>query len=463
MMFQGIVNARDLGGIRIEDKVVRSGLLLRTGHLHDATPEDIRRLQEEFHLRRIFDFRSIPEAGLQPDVEVPGAEVIQLPTLDIEAETARGDAIPDETWLNLPLHIVRLSFTKLFQEKGRSLYPSLVLSEYSQLQYAAFLNLILDLRARGLEPLVVKGAICRALYPKPLLRTSVDDDLLIPADRAPAFHGALLELGLICDGSDSDPETAGELSYHRPDSPLYIELHKELFDRESPVFSGWNGYFSGAEDRSVPFQAQDVVLKTMCPTDHLLFLILHAFKHFLFSGFGLRIISDIALFAREYAGEIDFDAVCRACGELRCLPFAAASFRIAEKYLGIQAPAAFSAVEVDEGPLLEDVLEAGIHGQYIDRLHSANITLQTVAADRQGERGKKSGLRASLFPSARQLQGRYPFLKRRPWLLPAAWVRRIGADALQRREGHQGSPTASLRIGRERVALLETYDIIDPQ
>ena len=143
-MFEAIVNARDLGGIRIGDKLVRKGLLLRTGHLHDATGEDVRRLQEEFHLRRIFDFRGVPEAALQPDVEVPGAEVIQLPTLDISAEQASGDAIPDETWLNLPQHIVRLSFTRLFQEKARALYPSLVLSEFSQLQYATFLNLILE-------------------------------------------------------------------------------------------------------------------------------------------------------------------------------------------------------------------------------------------------------------------------------------------------------------------------------
>ena len=113
-------NARDLGGIRIGDKVVRKGLLLRTGHLNDATEEDVRRLQEEFHLRRIFDFRGVPEAALQPDVEVPGAEVIQLPTLDISAEQASGDAIPDETWLNLPQHIVRLSFTRLFQKKAPS-------------------------------------------------------------------------------------------------------------------------------------------------------------------------------------------------------------------------------------------------------------------------------------------------------------------------------------------------------
>ena len=55
------------------------------------------------------------------------------------------------------------------------------------IQENEFLNLILALRERGLEPLVVKGAVCRKLYPKPLLRPSVDDDLL--------YNSASLSLG----------------------------------------------------------------------------------------------------------------------------------------------------------------------------------------------------------------------------------------------------------------------------
>ena len=62
----------------------------------------------------------------------------------MEAEKASGEAVPQETFLNLPAHIVQLSFTRLFQQKARQLYPSLVLSEFSQLQYATFLNLILE-------------------------------------------------------------------------------------------------------------------------------------------------------------------------------------------------------------------------------------------------------------------------------------------------------------------------------
>jgi Protein tyrosine/serine phosphatase len=144
MEFERIVNARDLGGIRIGGKTVRSGLLLRTGHLHDATDADIALLHDRYRLKRIFDFRTMDEAAAQPDRPVPGAGYQLLPTLDVEAERRSGEAIPAETWLDLPSHIVRLAFTPLFQRKARELYPSLILSDFSQLQYAAFLNMILD-------------------------------------------------------------------------------------------------------------------------------------------------------------------------------------------------------------------------------------------------------------------------------------------------------------------------------
>ena len=144
MEFEGIVNARDLGGVRIGGRTVRPGRLLRTGHLHDATDADIARLSDRYHLKRIFDFRTMDEAAAQPDRPVPGAGYQLLPTLDVEAERRSGAAVPAETWLDLSSHIVRLSFTPLFQQKARELYPSLILSDFSQLQYAAFLNMILD-------------------------------------------------------------------------------------------------------------------------------------------------------------------------------------------------------------------------------------------------------------------------------------------------------------------------------
>ena len=323
-----------------------------------------------------------------------------------------------------------------------------------------FLNLVLGLRERGLEPVVLKGPVLRDLWPRPLLRPSVDDDVLVPEAQIMDFHRAFLELGLRPDDPEADPRQCQELGYHKPGSPLYVELHRCLFDPDSEFFAAFNEPFAEALGRSVPIQVQDVRLQTLAPTDHLLFLILHAFKHFLHSGIGLRVGADICLFARHYAEELDLDYIKSQCDAFRCLRFAAALFRVGEKELGIPAPAVFAEVESDETALLEDMLDAELYGEAIDRLHSANITLAAAARGR-GETSRAGGLKSSLLLPASRLSGRYPWLKKRPWLLPAAWAAR-GADYLlgRKKYGRQ-SPAASLRIGRERVRLLERYGIID--
>ena len=145
ILFDNIVNARDLGGMTgHEGRQLRSGMLLRTAHLHDATDEDISRLQNEYHLRRIFDFRSLGEAEFLPDREVPGATHHLLPTIDLSAERVTEQPIPQEAFLDLERHIVNYSFYPEVQAMAADMYPSLIRSEYSQLQYATFLRLIVE-------------------------------------------------------------------------------------------------------------------------------------------------------------------------------------------------------------------------------------------------------------------------------------------------------------------------------
>ena len=322
-----------------------------------------------------------------------------------------------------------------------------------------FLNLILGLQARGLDPIVMKGAVCRALYPKPLLRPSLDDDLLIPAGSAPVYHAALLELGMTPYEPDGDLNRSTELCYYKKDSSLFVELNVCFFDPDSDVLRPFNEALAGAADRAVPVRIQDVTLKTLAPTDHLLFLILHAFKHFLYGGFGLRVVADVCLYARHFEEEIDFARVRQRCEENRCDRFTAAVLRIGEKHLGLPAPKAFALPDVDEAALLADVLDAGLHGEDIDRIHSANYTLGAVES-RNGGRSA-GGLRRALFPERKSLTPRYPWLKKRPWLLPAAWVCRAGSYLKNRGKYGNENPAASMRMGRERVELLRAYGVID--
>lgn len=80
LSFEGIKNIRDLGGIRTGGRVVKSGLLLRSARLSEATEDDVSRLRQ-MDLRHIIDFRDTMECDEKPDVSVPGAQYHHLPAL----------------------------------------------------------------------------------------------------------------------------------------------------------------------------------------------------------------------------------------------------------------------------------------------------------------------------------------------------------------------------------------------
>lgn len=145
VLFDNIDNARDLGGlVGAGGRAIRPHRLLRTAHLHNASDADVERLKTEYNLCRIFDFRSMGEFQAVPDREMEGVQHHLLPTIDMRAEQQTGKPIPDEAFLELDRHIVNYSFYPEVQLMAANMYPSLIRSEFSQLQYAAFLRLIIE-------------------------------------------------------------------------------------------------------------------------------------------------------------------------------------------------------------------------------------------------------------------------------------------------------------------------------
>ena len=320
-----------------------------------------------------------------------------------------------------------------------------------------FLTLNRALREAGIKTLVVKGLICRQLYPQPDQRPSGDEDVLVPEDQFSLCCQVMAQAGM---EPGTEEDGAYEVPFRKKGSPLYIELHKHLFPPESDAYGDLNRFFENVFDRAVEVAVDGERVWTMAPADHLFYLICHAFKHFLHSGFGIRQVCDIVLFADRYGGEICWEQVLRSCEAIRAERFAAAIFRIGEKYLGICSPEAFRAVEAEEMPLLFDLLEGGLYGDAsLSRKHSSNITLESVTAQKQGKRAR-GAMGASVFPPARKLSGRYPYLKERPWLLPVAWGQRLWQYSRETRKIRDSSAAEALKIGAERVELLRYYGII---
>ena len=319
---------------------------------------------------------------------------------------------------------------------------------------AEFAALYRKLRTAGLHPVVVKGQLCSRLYPLKDHRISADDDLYIPDAEFMACHEQLLANGLATDTPADELPTADEVSYTKNGSPLYIELHRHLFDSSEDTHDELNHFFANLK----PVETDGFL--AMPPHEHLLYLILHAYKHFVRSGIGLRQFCDIGLWAREYQAEIDWQRLHEQCESVHAATFAEAAFRIAKDYLGIEfdLPAPWSDA-VDAEPLLHDSLCGGVYGSNdLTRLHSSTVTLNAVKASRTGE---KSSVLSTVFPKREYLEHRYPYLKKRPYLLPIAWVQRIAHYASEKQSGADSSASGSIKLAKERIELMKQYDIME--
>ena len=319
---------------------------------------------------------------------------------------------------------------------------------------AEFADLYRKLRSAGLHPIVVKGQLCSRLYPLKDHRISADDDLYIPDAEFMACHEQLLANGLATDTPMDELATADEVSYTKKGSPLYIELHRHLFDSSEDAHDELNHFFANLK----PVEIDGFL--AMPPHEHLLYLILHAYKHFVRSGIGLRQFCDIGLWAQEYHTEIDWQRLHDQCGSVHAATFAAAAFRIAKDYLGIDfdLPAPWSG-SIDVEPLLHDTLCGGVYGSNdYTRLHSSTVTLNAVKASRTGE---KSSVLSTVFPKREYLERRYPYLKKHPYLLPVAWVQRIAHYASEKQSGADNSASGSIKLAKERIELMKQYDIMD--
>ena len=319
---------------------------------------------------------------------------------------------------------------------------------------AEFSDLYHKLRSAGLHPIVVKGQLCSRLYPLKDHRISADDDLYISDAEFMACHEQLLANGLRIGTPADELATADEVSYTKNGSPLYIELHRHLFDSAEDAHDELNHFFADLN----PVEIDGFL--AMPPHEHLLYLLLHAYKHFVRSGIGLRQFCDIGLWALEYHDEIDWQRLHDQCASVHAATFAAAAFRIARDDLGIDfdLPMPWDA-SIDVEPLLHDTLCGGVYGSNdLTRLHSSTVTLNAVKASRTGE---KSSVLRTVFPKREYLERRYPYLKKRPYLLPVAWVQRIAHYASEKQSGTDNSASGSIKLAKERIELMKRYGIMD--
>lgn len=99
---KSLKNTRDLSGIKTADnKRIREKLLIRSGNLSKASPEDLKILTDGFGLKTIVDLRTDAEINEAPDPVIPGVEYVRIPLLDSSFLGIARDEYSMKAWLNI--------------------------------------------------------------------------------------------------------------------------------------------------------------------------------------------------------------------------------------------------------------------------------------------------------------------------------------------------------------------------
>ncbi len=320
-----------------------------------------------------------------------------------------------------------------------------------------FLSLYREFLKAGIAPVVVKGIVCRNLYGELQdFRLSGDEDILIEKKEYEATASVLYSCGYQTnDVADNSLSTVQEITFYNKETGLTVELHLNPFGEDNQIRSKMNTWFRDSFNSTEVLEVEGVNLRVLSPTDNLLFLLFHAFKHFLSAGMGIRMALDILLCIEKYQDCIDWEHIRTALEGVKAVSFTADLIAVGNKYLGFNLSVEGLNQPTLPDELLEDMLRMGIFG--VGSQVDADASRFTEAAIEGKSSNKIADTFHLLFPSWNQWKGFKPYLVDKPYMLPVEWCRRVGRYLKKR---NNVNFSESRKIADRRIELMKKYGMI---
>ena len=328
----------------------------------------------------------------------------------------------------------------------------------------AFLQLYEALSKVGIYPIVMKGLICRMLYGNLAdHRPSGDEDLLIHHTEYWQTKDVLIANGYVpefVDETETQLAQIQEVSFVHPTKKLHLELHLNTMGRENDTRAKMSDCFKQVFENYREIEINGVRVRTMNHQEHLLYLILHAFRHFTSGGFGIRQMLDILLYLEQYGSEININKIYDVLRTFKADTYFSDMIHIGNTYLGFRLPTVLEKNCPDE--LLDDMIRSGTFGNKTQAERTAVATTMSVT-EYYGKKRNSNFLMLvwkSIFPSLKMMQERHPYLTDKPWLLPVEWIKRWGRYFRYNRNAEGNLAVESMKISQRRMNLLKKYDLV---
>lgn len=329
---------------------------------------------------------------------------------------------------------------------------------------SAFLKLYEAFVEADLHPIVMKGLICRELYGAlGDHRPSGDEDILIRPSEYELAKRILIENGYISEiekETESQIERLQEVSFIHPKERLHIELHLNSMGRETEDRAQMSDYFTNVFENYREVEIQGVTVRTMNHQDHLAFLILHAFKHFMLFGFGIRQVLDILLYQKNFGKEVDLVELDKTLCKFKASSFWNDIIYIGNRYLGFELSTIKEPTCPDE--LLNNILQCGVFGSKSEAEVTAGRATMRVSSNHTNNKSSNMFVVVwrSIFPSKVYMLDQAPYLLKKPWLLPFAWFRRWCRFVNRSKGANANLTVESIKISQRRMKVLKKYDLV---
>ena len=274
--------------------------------------------------------------------------------------------------------------------------------------------------------ILLRGAVLRRDYPSPDARTMADLDYLVRLEDYPAIHQAVGALGgrhIHTDG--------GHFTWELPPS-VRVEFHPDLIYVDSPVGTTINPGWQYADPDSGPYALR------LSEEGFYLNMICHLAYSFSSGGNGVRSVLDLWVYQTRHTPQADRGAVSSQLEGAGLLQFEQTVLALSRAWFGGGA----MTKELDQ--LGRYVLQSGSRGTLAHAVRNA--------ACFSGGKTGFSALVGQVFRSRAELENRFPWMKGRSWLIPAAWFLRMGRAVFRHTEQIEHWRRAAARLSPEEVA-----------
>ena len=227
--------------------------------------------------------------------------------------------------------------------RSASVYPSMkhqvkeMMLNYYQIEHFTRTTVSL-LRENHIDCYLLKGLSLADCYPVPEYRKLGDLDLYLAEPEMLSQAQTVLESsGYILQDELSDHHVTYYYTFPKTGRRFILELHYRVVGQYQ--YSRTNELvdlvYSPAQLKKSSQMIHGYSYTVLPPTEYVFYMIHHMLKHYLYSGFGIRLLCDFTFYLKHHESEIDFDQIHTWCRESRISHLYEIILESCRMYLGL--------------------------------------------------------------------------------------------------------------------------------